>query len=267
MSVLSRVGGRLLCGLVVLSAAALLIPASGAAQSTSEAGVPDSAFGLVDSLRADGEFRDALARLRTLRADYGDEVGVLWRMSLTKVDSAKSTDVDSRVKALYREALNLADEALAVDSSAAHAHHAKAVAEGRIALDAGRKERVRRSRAVKRHADRAIELDSTLDGAYHVRARWHREVADLGFLEKVVVKTVYGGLPDASIEQCIQDFERAIQLNDERLHRLELAKTYVKLDREEDAKKQLRALLDLPPRGAFDEGYGYQAQQMLNGFE
>jgi tetratricopeptide (TPR) repeat protein len=267
MPALSRVTKRFVYGFALLIAASLVLPGPGIAQSSPHSPVPDSAFAHVDSLRADGDFRAALSQLSTLRDRYGEDVGILWRESLTHVDVAKTIDEDKAVKKRYRKALDRADEALAVDSTSAKAHQAKAIAEGRIALDAGTRERVRRSRTVKRHADRAIELDSTLDGAYHTRARWHREVADLGFLERAVVKTIYGGLPEASFEHAVRDFKRAIELHDERLHRLELAKTYMKMDREEDAKKQLRALLELPPQGPFDEGRGDQAQQMLSNFE
>ena len=236
MPAVSRLASRFLSGFVLLIVTSLALPASGVAQTPSQAPVPDSAFAHVDSLRATGDFRAALSRLSALRERHGEDVGILWRQSLAHVDLAKTTDQDVEVEEAYREALAFADEALMIDSMSARAHEAKAIAEGRIALDAGTRERVKRSRAVKRHADRAIELDSTLDGAYHTRARWHREVADLGFLEKAVVKTIYGGLPEASFEQSVQDFQRAIELHDERLHRLELAKTYMKLDREAAAK-------------------------------
>lgn len=256
----------------VLSGAVLVLVASllstpALAQSGAPSPVPDSAFEHVDRLRTDGKFRDALSRLEDLRGQYGDDVDILWRMSLVRVNIAKTTNEEQEVKKQYGQALELADQALARDSSAARAHHAKAVAEGRIALDAGTRERVERSRAVKRHADRAIALDSTLDGPYHVRGRWNREVADLGILQRAVVRAVYGGLPEASFEQAVKDFKQAIALHDERLHRLELAKTYMKMDRPEEAKKELRALLELAPRGPFDQGYGNQAKQLLKGSE
>lgn len=267
MSVLSPVSKQSVRRLFFFLAVGLILPASGVAQTTPQAPVPDSAFADVDSLRAGGDFQSALVHLQDLRTRHGDHAEILSRMSLLKVDSAKTSDDDQRVKTLYQDALSLADDALAADSTVARAHHAKAVAEGRIALDAGRQERVRRSRTVKHHADRAIALDSTLDEPYHVRARWHREVADLGFLEKVVVKTVYGGLPDASIDQSVRDFKRAIALEDKRFHHLELARTYMQMDREEDAKEELRDLLELPPQGPFDRKYGLQAQQFLDSLE
>ena len=238
-------------------------PPTAAAQSGDGPAVPDSALAEVDSLRMAGNFRDALSRLNTLRSEYGDRADVLRRLSLTRVDVAKTVEGESAKSEHYEEALKLAEAALAADGSNAHAHLAKAVAEGRIALGAGTQERVERSRLVKKHADRAIELDSTLDGAYHTRARWNREVSDLNFIERTIVKTVYGGLPEASFEQAVTDFNRAIELSNERFHHLELAKTYLKMDRPEDARAELQTVIDLPPKDPFAERYKQEAQALL----
>jgi tetratricopeptide (TPR) repeat protein len=244
--------------------AGLFVAEPGHAQSMSDAGPLDSALVQVDDLRQAGDFQDALSRLSALRDEYGDDVGILWRQSLTHVDVAKTIDDADAVAQRYRTALQRADAALAADTTNAHAHLAKAVSEGRIALDAGTRERVQRSRAVKEHADRAIELDDTLPGAFHARGRWNREVSDLNFFERAIVKTVYGGLPEASFEAAVEDFKRAIALENVRFHHLELAKTYLKMDREADAKAELQTVLELPAQEPFDDQYREEAQALLD---
>lgn len=224
----------------------------------------DSALVRVDEMRSQGQFRDALSRLSELRSTHGDRVEILWRLSFTRVDIGKTVDPEGAAEQHYREALKLAEAALTVDASNAHAHLARAVAEGRLALGAGTQERVQRSRAVKTHADRAIEIDPNLSGAFHVRGRWNREVADLNFLERTLVRTVYGGLPDASFEQAVRDFERAIELENVRFHHLELAKTYLKMDRPADARTHLQTAIDLPAREPFAQRHKEEAQELLD---
>ncbi|MFB6247797.1 MAG: hypothetical protein ABEL97_04430 [Salinibacter sp.] len=223
----------------------------------------DSALVRVDEMRSEGQFRDALSRLSGLRSEYGDRVEILWRLSFTRVDIAKTVDSENAAEQHYRKALKLAEAALTVDASSAHAHLARAVAEGRMALGAGTQERVQRSRAVKTHVDRAIEINPNLPGAFHVRGRWHRGVADLNFLERTFVRTVYGGLPDASFEQAVRDFKRAIELENVRFHHLELAKTYLKMDRPADARAQLQTVIDLPAQEPFAQRYKEEAQRLL----
>lgn len=249
---------------VLLAAIPFLWTGPSVAQSDAQAPLPDSTLALVDTLRAQGDFREALSRMSNLRDEYGGEVELLWRMSLTRVDIAKTLDGKSARKQQYEQALQLAETALTVDASNAHAHLAKAVVEGRMALDAGTKERVQRSRLVKKHADRAIELDSTLDGAYHTRARWNREVSDLNFFERAVVKTVYGGLPESSFQQSVRDFKRAIELHDERFHRLELAKTYIKMEQYDEAREQLTTVTEMPAQDPFDQEYLEEAKRLLD---
>lgn len=249
--------------LFVVGVGLLLHSRPGVAQSDEEAVPLDSSLVTVDDMRAAGNFREALSRLSALREDHGDNVDLLWRMSLTRIDIAKTVDGTSAKGEHYKEALKLAEAALTVDDGNAHAHLAKAIAEGRIALDAGTRERVERSRAVKQHADRAIELDPNLPGAFHVRGRWNREVSDLGFFERAVVKTVYGGLPEASFEQAVRDFQRAIELENFRFHHLELARTYLKMDRPTDARAELNKVLELPAKEPFDDRYKTEAQDLL----
>jgi len=253
--------------LLLVLVAGVLGGAVPAAAQTPDSTALDSALEQVDELRSEGAFRDALTQLSELRNQHGDQPAILWRMAFVRVDIGKTADTKGAAQQHYREALDLAEGALTVDESNAHAHLARAVAEGRLALDAGRQERIERSRAVKRHADRAIELDSTLAGAFHVRGRWHREVADLNLLERTVVRTVYGGLPDASFEEAVQNFRKAIDLEDVRFHHLELAKTYLKMDRPDDARGQLETVLDLSAQEPFAERYAEEARALLDDLE
>ena len=224
----------------------------------------DEALGTVDSLRQAGAFRAAQERLQVLREEHPDQVPVLWRLVYTYADLGQSTDDEDARARYYDRALKVATAGLAADSSSARAHLAMAVAQGRVALDAGTRERIERSRAVKRHADRALAMDSTLDGAHHTRGRWHREVEDIGFFQRAIVKTVYGGLPESSIDQAVRDFQRAIELEDRLFHHLELGKTYLQMDRPEAARRELRTVLDRPAEEPFDPRYKEEARRLLD---
>jgi len=219
------------------------------------------AIAKVDSLRQTGDFQAALDWLQTLRDEHPERVAVLWRLVYTWADLGQATDDDR--PSYYENALEVAKAGLAADSSSARAHLAMAVAQGRAALNAGTQERIRRSRAVKRHADRAIALDSTLASAYHTRGRWHRGVSDIGFFKRAIVKTIYGGLPDASFEQAAQDFKRAIEFNDEVFHHLELARTYLKMDRPQAARRELKTALNMPSDDPFASKYKKEARKLL----
>ena len=261
-----RTGLRRIALVVPLLIGLVLAPAAPAQPAGPPSAIPD-ALGAVDRLRRAGAFPEARTRLNALRKDHPAQVAVLWRLVYTLADLGQATELAEARSRYYSRALRVANAALAADSTSGHAHLAMAVAEGRAALDAGTRERIERSRAVKRHADRALALDSTLDGAYHVRGRWHREVDDIGFFKRALVRTVYGGLPESSIEQAVRDFKQAIALHEEVLHRLELGKTYLQMDRPDAARRALRAALEMPAEGPFDPAYKAEARKHLDALD
>jgi tetratricopeptide (TPR) repeat protein len=220
-----------------------VLPSGTPSAQTSDSATRPSSLAHVDTLRAEGQFRAALQQVERLHRDGPRNVEVLWRRALLLSDIGRRLDDEDSTVTLHRRALKVADAARAADSTNAGAHLVTALAAGRLTLHVGASERVRYSRVVKKHADRALALDSTLAPAYHLRGRWHREVADLNFLVRTLVRTFYGGLPDASLEQAVRDFRRAIALESKPHNHLELGKTYLEMGRDAAARTQLRRAL------------------------
>jgi tetratricopeptide (TPR) repeat protein len=216
----------------------------------------------VDTLRTQGQFRPALAHLDRLRRRHPRTVEVLWRRALLISDLGRRSEDEDSTVARHRRALDVAATARRVDSTSAWAHLVTALASGRLTLHVGPSARVRHSRAVKQHTDRALALDSTLAGAYHLRGRWHREVADLGFFVRALTRTLYGGLPDASYSQAVRAFERAIALESKPYNHLELGKTYLAMDRDSLAQVQLRRALETSG-SPFDAEHWREARSLL----
>jgi tetratricopeptide (TPR) repeat protein len=215
-----------------------------------------------DSLRNAGRFRPALARLDSLARHHPRRADVLWRQSLCTTDIGRAAASPDTAVAYHQRALRMADRARAADSTSAWAHLVTALAAGRLTLHVGSSKRVRYSRAVKRHADRAIALDSTLAPAYHLRGRWYREVADINFVLRALVKAFYGGLPDASFEASVKDFQRAIALESKPYNHLELGKTYLEMGRTEAARRQFRRTLELSG-SPFEADHKKEARHLL----
>jgi FimV-like protein len=250
-------------GLLVLL---LVRPASG---QTVPAPPPDSTLASIDSLRAQGQFREALTYLDRLAPDSTHDVAILWRRALMWSDCArahrKTAPTDSTV-ARHRRALEWGRAALAADSTNAWAHLVVALTAGRLTLHVKRGTRIRYSRLVKQHTDRAIALDSTLAPAYHLRGRWHREVADINFIKKALAKAIYGGLPPASLDQSIHDFTQAIALESKPYNHLELAKTYLEVGRDSSARAHLNRVFQTSGSPFADE-HRREARALLDRLE
>lgn len=217
---------------------------------------------VADDAREQGRYEEALERLETVRKAQGNHVSLLWRAAWTLSDMGEAEEGEDKEK-LFTEAWRKAEAAVAADPENGRAHMVAAIAAGRKALISGTRLQVELSRQVKEYADRAIALDANLAPAYHARGIWHREVAGLGRITRLIVRTVYGGLPEASLERALADLQKSIELDDQIPDRVELGAVYWEMNEKEKAREQWRKALGMPRVMHLDRVHQRRALQML----
>ncbi len=217
----------------------------------------------VDSLWQRGAFEEALALLNDSLQHNPGAPDLLWRRSRVRVELGMRVRDKERQRDLYRLGLEDARAAIAADSLNSQAYVAAAIAAGRLALVSSPRTKVTYVRQIRAYIDRALALNPNDDIAYHVRGRWHYEVATLSFFERTLVRVIYGGLPDASLEAAAADFRRALALRERIVHHLELGRTLLRLGDREGAIQELEQALALPPTEPDDPTYQEEARQLL----
>jgi len=217
----------------------------------------------VDSLWQRGAFEEALALLNNGLQHNPGAADLLWRRSRVRVELGMRAPEKGQQRALYRQALADAQAAIAADSLNSRAYVAAAIAAGRLALVSSPRDKVAYARQIRGYIDRALALNPNDDIAYHVRGRWHYEVATLSFFERTLVRVIYGGLPDASLEAAAADFRRALALRERIVHHLELGRTLLRLGDREGAIRELEQALALPPVEPNDSTYQEDARRLL----
>ena len=227
--------------------AALLLLAPAAAPAAQDAAaVGDARMEAFDTAGAAAAYRDGLARDST-------SVALLWRLSRALSNRAIETSGRSGDAALHREAVGLARRAVELGPRTARAHSTLAGAVGRLAMFEGGRRKVELAREVRRSAERAIALDPEEFAGYTILGIWHREIATLNPLLRGVARAVFGGLPDASLADSRHNLERAVELAPWAITpRVELAKTFLEMDREREARAQLDAAHRLRPLEGLD---------------
>ncbi|MBW2614859.1 MAG: hypothetical protein JRD02_01625 [Deltaproteobacteria bacterium] len=188
-----------------------------------------------------------------------------WKLARAYIDlGEKLTDKEQR-KAYYLKAHELAKRAVEIDPKAAKGHLYLSISLGRVALDAGGKEKVRLSKEIKREVDKTLAIDPNDDIAWHVLALWNRNISTLSWIEKQFANIFLGGVPkEASVEKAVECLKKAIQLNNGHInHHLELGITYEVLDKKELAIKKYEKVLELPISDADDEDYKAKAEESL----
>jgi len=144
--------------------------------------------------------------------------------------------------------LDEAKQALALAPDNEKAHLAVAVAYGRLTDLVDNRTKIEYSRYVKAEAEKALQLDPKDDFAWHVLGRWNYSVATLNPFLKLIAKYVYGGMPEASLEEAERDYQKAIEIAPQRvIHHYELARVYVALGQMDAARKEWEMELTLKP--------------------
>ncbi len=163
----------------------------------------------------------------------------------------------------YRKALEHAQRGLDLAPDSPQAHVDVAVVTGKIAGVSGPRTKLRLAPAVAEHARRAIELDPGSWEAYHVLGEWNVQIATLGGLKRLGA-SLLGGLPEASLEEAVANFEKARELAPGSIrNRLALGRAYLEADREEEARAELEAAASLPPSEPRDPALQREARDEL----
>src|SRR5216110_2145023 len=151
----------------------------------------DSAHAALAPQQALGHYRAALAHDSTNYA-------ALWKAGREAVDIAKQIegkdDSSKQVRdSLYVMARAFGEAAVRVNPNGADGHFAIGQALGRLSRTKGGKERVRFAKIIYDEGMKAIALDSTLDGAYHLVGAWHAEVKRLSWIQRKAAAMLFGG--------------------------------------------------------------------------
>ena len=191
---------------------------------------------------------EALALFEQAAKTDPDDIEVLLRVSQQCSNLIAQAKTPAEAEAYARRSLEQARKAVALAPGNPKAHLALAVAYGRLCDYEDNRTRVEYSRYVKAEAGKTLELDPKEDFAWHVLGRWNYAVATLNPMLKLIARFIYGGMPDASLEEAERDFKKAIDLAPQRvIHHHELARVYAALGQPDDARKEWEKELTLKP--------------------
>lgn len=188
-----------------------------------------------------------------------------WKAARAYLDVGEVIEDDDERADYYQKGTSCARRAVRIEPEGSKGHLFLAIALGRIALDAGAKERIRLSKQIKEEVDLSIKYNPKDDIAYHVLGRWNRKLSNLSWIEKGFADMFLGGIPDeASDENAVEAFKKAIELNPKHInHHLELGITYEMMGLDDEARQQYEICLELPKSDSDDDKYKKEARERL----
>jgi tetratricopeptide (TPR) repeat protein len=224
----------------------------------------DAAIERGDQSYAHGQLREALAAYQAAVGEDAAHFGVLCGLARVESELSEGAPGEER-RRLVAAAVEHARAAVKVAPEHAQGHVWLAVALGQQAQMEGPKTRAGLWREIKSELDRAIGIDPGIARAYLERGRWNRRLASRGLWERSVSKVLLAHVPHgASMDNAVRDLEKAVELAPEDIQgRVELARTYLKLDRFGDARRELERAIAMPAGRPRDPGLQAEAREQL----
>lgn len=195
------------------------------------------------------------ALLRTARAyiDVGDLI------------AETEPDWEERRMREYRAARKYARKAVEIAPESTWSHFYAAVSLAKIASLSSIKDQIAFAHEIRSQVEKSIELDPDNGFAYHLLGVWHRRMAEIGNMKRLVAFVfMQGSIPQGSMEKAVTYLRKAISYNPRVItHHFELAKTYAALGKYDLARKHLESVQKLPVRFSDDPLHKRAATLML----
>lgn len=174
---------------------------------------------------------------------------------------------DKKIKQEYFDrARDYADKALALNSNSAAANYVRAVAASKLTeVENDNKKLVADVKDIKTYADRAISIDPNFGKAYYVLGKWNYEMLTLSWVKKAAIKVLFGGMPEATIDNAFKYMEKCKTLEPYFvLNFLDLAKAYKYDNQPAKAIAILTQLVKLPTRTSDDVALKDEGRKLLS---
>ena len=175
--------------------------------------------------------------------------GVYWKLSRLYVGMGEALPPENTEARhpFFERAEAFARTCTEIDPNVAEGHTWLAASLGVLSDNAGAREKIKRANIIKSELEQALEINPHDDVALSILGSFHREISDMGWLEKVFAKTFLGALPEGSREEAETYLKRAIASNPLVIrHYHELGKLYRDMERYEEALEVLDEALTKP---------------------
>jgi tetratricopeptide (TPR) repeat protein len=217
-----------------------------------------------DSALARLDLSDAAQAYAKAHHDDPQSYEAAWKLARAFADSATMSPNAAAQQLLCRQAEKAARAAVALRPKGAKGHVFLAVALGKLALFEGGKQKVRLSREIEAEADTALALDPNENLAHHVLGVWNREVAELSGFLRFFASTLYGKVPQGSLDQALDHLRKAASLRPDVIpHRVELGVTLATAKHYPEAEEELERALKMPTSWVTDDYYRAKAKKAL----
>lgn len=227
----------------------------------------DNSTLLQEAQNLERQFKDgeALEKYKTIaNADTTNTTALLKAAELSCAVGGRIADKNAR-KPYYDQAASYAAKAFNAAPANPQASYVMALVAARMTeVETENKKTIAYVKQIKEYGDKAISLNPSFGKAYYLVGKWHAEMVNLAWFKKAAIKTIYGGLPTASIDSAITYMEKCKTLEPYYVQNyLDLAKAYKAENKPAKAIEVLNRLVKLPTRTTDDNALKAEGKKML----
>lgn len=204
-------------------------------------------------LEIDPQNHEALSKIARAYIDIGDMVP----------ESAPDWQ-EKRIRQ-YQVAEQYARKAVEADPDSTWGHFYVAASLGKVAVLSPISKQIDLAREIRSEVEKAIALDPQNGYAYHAYGVWHRKMAEIGQMSRMLVSVVlWRSVPKGTLEKSVEYLKRAVSLNPKVIASyLELGKTYMAAGKWKLARSSLKFAEALPVQFSDDHLNKKEARQLL----
>lgn len=208
---------------------------------------------------------EALAKYKQILLNEPNHYKSLQRATELSCNIGARTTEKKDKRLMYESAMSFANRAFKVDSNNANSYYLLSLVSGKMTeVEEENKKKVAYVKDIKVFADKALAINPNHGLANFIEGKWHYEMLTLGWAKKAAVKVLYGGLPEPSMEKCVEYLEKCRKLEPYFvLNYLTLAKAYKEDDKAVKEIEILNLLVKLPKRTFDDAAYIEEGKKML----
>lgn len=191
---------------------------------------------------------------------------ILWRISRVLYNITKESGVKEEQKqSLIFNAYDIISRALAIDENNPNVHKWFAVLLDAKSTYIGISEKIKQVFNVKWHMKRAVILNPKDATTLYMLGLWCYEITDLPWYRRKIASTLFATLPESTYEEALDYFLKAetIEPRFYSLNLLMLGKTYLKLNKTDQAKYYLTLAASYPAKSNDDHRANKEATDLL----
>lgn len=208
---------------------------------------------LLKVLQMDPQNAEGLSKMARVYIDFGD-----------MIPESSPEWQEKRLKE-YRTAEEYARKAVNANPNSTWGHFYVAAALGNIASLSSVDKQIDLAGEIRGSIEKAISLDPQNGFAYHAYGVWHRKLAEIGKMSRMLASFFYRRtIPQGSLAKSIDYLQRAVNLNPTVVvSRLELARTHLAMENWPQARNLLKSVQNLPIQFSDDAQNKQKALQLL----